>query len=416
MRESRIVACKISTSISSLIGNITGYARYFLSTKFPPDFFKDTHISGALNEIRMENVDIAKLRKPTLIMTPEYNGETGFMELLPNWHTTQYFTFKNPRKKYNGVLYDNKNDIYIYSIPDRIKVNFNIKIKLPSELYAYDVLHYVKQTFETGGYFYLNDVSLQTELPKMYTKIIEKKLNLDPSKPDDREKLEEYYLANSYNGITEKINQSSGNSQYAYTYKTNILVNIPELPTYEKNENGLITDSTTVNFPFSFELWSHSNYIMETKDDPIIDTISSEPTIEGRTMKYDFFLPTHFIKEQYDSMHLIVHKQFLPDINTEVDILDFSPLINSELRGVIEEALKQKLDMSKLLKARVLVDNKEIYEELFNVDWKTLNLITKEPMYNMTYTLMIYGDLKILNLISKYIAEGTKEKISEIEL
>ncbi|PTU25855.1 hypothetical protein DA469_21555 [Bacillus subtilis] len=58
MRESRIVACKISTSISSLIGNITGYARYFLSTKFPPDFFKDTHISGALNEIRMENVDI----------------------------------------------------------------------------------------------------------------------------------------------------------------------------------------------------------------------------------------------------------------------------------------------------------------------------------------------------------------------
>jgi hypothetical protein len=414
LKETKIISCKVSTSISSLISNITGYARYFLSSKFPPDFFKKVYISESLAELQMEDSNIVRFSKPTLIITPQYTGETGFMELLPRWHTTHQFTFKNPRKKYNGVLYDSENDIYIYSIPDRIKLNFDVRIKLASPMQAYNVLHYIKQSFEIGGYFYLNQVRLQTELPKMYTRYIANRLGYDLNTADGREKLDEYLLQHSYNGIMEKINLSSGNSQYAYNYKSNILVNFPDLPTYEKNNSGMVVDNTTVSFSFSFELWSHSNYVMEIKE--IKPDLEFPIDLgEGETMKYDFYIPdTHFIKQQVDNMHMIINKPFLPDINEEVDILDFKPIINSELKEVIDESLKNRFDMSKLLKVMVLVDNKELDDLMFEVDWKNLVLKTHKPMSNLTYTLVLYGDLKKLNLISKYIMDGKRKEIASL--
>jgi hypothetical protein len=412
MKESAVAACKVSTSISSLIGNATGYARYFIEEKFPPGFFKKTVIGGALAEVNMEDTNIPKNSKPTLIITPEYTGENGFMELIPYWHTAQYFTFRNPRKKYNGVLYDADNDIYLYSIPDRIRLNFNISIKLPTEMYAYNVMHYLKQKFEVGGYFYINDVKLNTEVPMMYAHYIAERLGLDPSDPDGRAALDEYFESHSYNRITEKINLSTGNSQFAYGYNTNILVNFPDTPTYEKSENNKIVDSTTVTFSFSFDFWAHSNYIMEIRGKaPELPM----PEIDG-AMKYDFYVPTTFIKEQYNNMHLLVKKPFLPDINTEVDVLEFGAIINSDVREVIIEALKNGLDIDKLVSVKVMVDNQEVLPEQFSVNWENLKLITQQPMHNVTYTLVVYGNLKALNLIDKYISEGQRDKINTLEL
>ena len=397
------------------MGNITGYARHFISSKFPPDFFKKVYISESLAELEMEDSNIHKFSKPTLIITPQYTGETGFMEMIPHWHTTQYFTFKNPRKKYNGVLYDSENDIYIYSIPDRIKMNFEIKIKLNSPMHAYNVLHYVKQAFEVGGYFYLNDVRLQTELPKMYTQYIAKRMGFDLTSPDGREALDEYLLQHSYNGIMEKINLSSGVSQYAYNYKSNILVNFPDLPNYEKNNNNMVVDNTAVSFNFSFDLWSHSNYIMEIKDNVPDIELPTDLLEEGKSMKYDFYVPdTHFIKQQVGNMHMIINKPFLPDINAEVDTLEFKPIINTELREVIDEAIKNRFDISKLLRVMVLIDNKEIDDLTYEVDWKEMTLKTQNPMSNVTYVLVLYGDLKKLNTISQYIIDNKRKEIASL--
>ena len=413
MKETQIISAKISTSISSLIGNATGYARYFLESKFPPGFFKKVYISNSLTELQLEDKNITKYPKPTLIITPQYTGEQGFMELIPLWHTTQYFTFKNPRKKYNGVLYDNTNDIYLYSIPDRIKLNFDVRIKLPSQMYAYNVLHYLKQSFEIGGYFYLNDVRLQTEIPKLYACHIAEKLGIDINTVDGRKTLDDYFIEHSYNGIMEKINLASGNSQFAYNYRSNILVNAPDVPSYDKDIKGLVVNSTTVSFSFNFEFWSHSNYIMEFKG--VIPDIPPDTTVDGSTMKYDFYLPnTNFIQEQIDGMHMIINKPFLPDVNTETDILDFTPIVDSELKNVIKESISHKLDLSKLLKVVVLINNKPLDSLLYSVDWTHLTLSTNNPMSNVTYTLILYGNLKYLNLISQYITDDKKGEIDSL--
>jgi hypothetical protein len=413
-KETQIVSCRASTSISSLIGNMTGFLRFFLNSKFPEGFFKDTYIEGSLAEIKMEeNESVHKLSKPTLIMAANYTGSTGHMDLLPRWHNSQYFIFKNPRKKYNPVLYDNVNDIYMYSIPDRIRIDYNIRIVLPTQMYAYNILHYVKQNFDIGGKFFYNDVRLETEIPKYYTKIIEQRLGLDLSTGEGQETLEDYLLRNSYNGITEKVNLSTGNKAYPYNHGTNMLIEFPELPTIESDDNQQIREKAVVTFPVSIECWSHSNYILELKG-KIPDVPPEFPDAEG-TVRYDFYVPTEFIKEQYDNMHLLKYKPFVPDVNTEVDILDFSPVVQSEVKNVIREMIINKIDIDKVLKVKVLIDNKELLESSFEVDWKEMTLATKDPMMNVTYTLMLYGNLKSLNLVNQWIIDGKRTDIPNLD-
>jgi hypothetical protein len=413
LRDKKVISTRISTSVSSLLGNITGYAKHFIESKFPPGYFKKVYITDSLTELQMEEKDVQRPSYPMLIITPVFTGELNGTD----WRMNQQIVYKGFKGlNVNKVLHDSENNIRILSIPDRIRVTFEIRVILGSQMQAYNMLHYLKQVFEFGGFNYLNNVRLHTEVPKLYVLHVAEKLGLDINTPDGREALDEYFLNHSYNSITEKINLSSGNSQYSYGYNANILANFTDEPSYEKDNDGLIIRKTAINFAFNFDFWSHSYYIMEVMDDEIDMTKMLELDNNSTAMKYDFYVPTHFIKEQLDNMHLIVYKSFLPDVNTDVDILEFKPIVNSELQGVISEAIKHKLDLSKIISARVLIDNKELDEDLYKVDWKNYNLITQHPMNNVTYTLIIYGNLKVLNLISQYIIDGKLDEISKIEL
>jgi len=416
MKETKLLSCRTSTSISSLLGSVTSYAVQYVKSKFPTDFFKATYINDSLASIHLVEGNIKKLPKPTLVISPTYNGEDGIMGQLPYWQSTKYFTFRNPKKKYNGVLYDDVNDIYIYSIPDRIKINFSMNIKVPTVMYAYNVLHYLKQAFDTNNSMnYLNDVNLQTEIPKIYSWYIAQKLKADITTVEGREIINEYFQNNSYGGIHEKINLSNGNAQYAYNYKTNILCNFQDLPSLDKNINNMSVDSVTLNFQFSFEFWSHSTYLMEIKDNVNIDEFPKDLSDMSK-MKYDLALPVDYIREIIGDKHLIIRKQFIPDVNTEVDILDLTAVLQKELINVIKEVNNNNFNTTNLFEVQVYANKQQVLSDLVKTDWKKFTVSTKEPMSNVTYTLLIYGNLKVLNEIDQYITNGELDKIKNLTI
>lgn len=412
-----ILSCKVSTSISSLIGSITSYLLQYIKEKFPKNYFKDTYINDSLVSNKIAFKNIIKLKKPTIIITPTYNAENGAMGVLPYFFSTKYFTFKKPKKNYNGVLYDNINNIYIYSIPDRIKINYNIRIKLPTIMSGYDVVHYIKQSFDTNNSMnYLNNINLETEIPKIFVWYIAKKLNVDINTIEGRNLLNEYLQKNSYNGIHERINLSTGNPSYAYIYKTNILCNIPDDPSLEKNYNNKSVDNSTVEFQLSFELWTHSNYLMEMKDNIMKEDFPESNFTENDKLKYNLFIPTDYIKEIIDNKHLILTEKFLPDVNVEVDKLDLKLVINKELQEVIKEINNNHFNIDKLLLVKIFANKDEIDKENFSVDWNTLELSTKHPISNRTYTLIIYGNLKLLNKIDWFILKNQRNLIKTIQV
>lgn len=340
------------------------------------------------------------------------------MEQLPNWHRTNLYTFRNPRHRYNPVLENEENGIYLYSIPDRIKLLFDVKIKLPTILFGYDALHYLKQAFLVNNdYVYLNNVNLRTEVPKVFIWYIAEALHLDLYKQDDRDIINEFLLRNSYGGIQELINPASLLPQYSYNYKVNILMNTPDRASFDKNIKGMVVDNTTISFNFSFEFWTHSNYILRINEKVTQKQYPQDLMNEIPTMKFNIFPEVHYIKTTLeDEKKLIIKKDFITDVNKKIDTIEIYKVLSKELSDVINECKNNKFNLNKLFKIKVFRNNIEIDNMELNMNWKDLILTINNPLNNTQYTLLIYGDLYNLNLIDKYIQDDTKDEIKLLNI
>lgn len=163
-----VVKCDSMTSFSSIIGNITSFATEFFKGHFPPGFFKKIIISEALNSSIMENEDIAKYKLPYLVIKPELELDDTFTQILPDWYRNNHYIPKSSLKNDGSytVFKDEDKRIYIHCIPTRIKITFNCKIKVPTVMYMYNIVQYIRNKFIKETYEYINEVHLQTELPK----------------------------------------------------------------------------------------------------------------------------------------------------------------------------------------------------------------------------------------------------------
>jgi len=231
----------------------------------------------------------------------------------------------------------------------------------------------------------------------------------------DFNKLEDYMLQNSYKGLVDKVNLASGNRQFMYNYSVNVLMNFPDEPQFERNTNGHVIDNAVVNFSAVFDFWINSNYILEIKSEKKLDDYPEIDVFEDSNMKYEYLIPTHFIKEHLsENMHMILNKPFVPDINEEVDELGFGVILNKELKNVIKVIRDKGLDLDKILEVKVLIDNRELDKNLYDVDWKNYNLKTHKPLSNVTYVFLLYGDMKKIHTINNLILENQLDKIDSL--
>lgn len=409
----------VATHISSVIGSATSYLIYFLKKQFPEDFFKDTFVAGSLSSLNQkdESNDIYKLRKPTLIVKPVYTGENGIMGELPYWHNNYVYTLKplRERNQYNRVLYDKENFIFLHSIPNRIKINFEIKIVLPTQMFGYNMLHSIKNLFESNGYFYIDDVKLESEVPKVFINCIANSLDLNLKNFEDQEKFESYLLEHSYNGIEQKRNLSTGNNEYSYKYPVNILVNSTDEPQIDLEKKDFSEEKSTVSFSFSFEFWTNSNFILEMKD---IDntTIPTGEDSDG-TYKFELSIPFNWVKNEIGKYHLLYNRKFSCSMNEKIDKLNFKKLISKEIVDVLEYLKKDKKnDPDDVCFINIACNGKLLEKGVdYKVDWDSYDVLMLQPMANTTFSLLFYGDLEVLNKTNNTLINEDITKIKRKE-
>jgi len=334
----KVITCKTSTTFAYMVGGITSFASSFFMSKFPKGYFKKLFIIDSFNSTNMRNEDFYEQSTPYISIQPVFEVGNTFTEMQPYWQTTNYWIFRNKIKNYTPVLKDKESGINIYAVPSRVKVNFNISIKLPTVMSAYESMHYITQNFETTGYNYINDIKLQTEIPPSYIKIIAKTLKLDVNNKEDKDKLNEFLLSHSYSGIQEIINMSTGRPSHMYNLNSNILVNYPDTATFEKNNEGAVVKDTVVKYSFSMETWIPSNYIMEVPDsNMIIDEEEDNLVDEKGNYKFNLIFKKDYIEHELDGKHLLVKKSYIPDVNVEYDLLEFEPIISEEVISVLKK-------------------------------------------------------------------------------
>lgn len=398
--EKTIVSCKATTTFSSILGSLTSFSTSYFTNKFPQGFFKKIWISESLNSINMDDKDVQKYNTPFVAFKPELSFDSQFTETLPYWYTsTRYIAEGGRRKSYYPILQDHKNGVYIYAVPSRMKVNFNVKIKVPTAMFMYNTMHYIQSNFQIGEYEYVNDVRLQTEVPKVMMINLAETLGYDLKTIDGREMFNNYLAESSLNGITENINLSTGNNNYAFNFTTNILTGYPEVVQGDKNVKNLIVDNGIISFMYSMELWIPNKYIIELPNNRK-EILDYHEEIDSN-YKYNLVVNKDYIIPMVNEKHLLMKKSFIPDINVEYDELNFSMIINNEIKSVLNYIIKEKMNVERLFEVKVMCGNKYLLKEEYDIDYKNLIIKTKTPMSNTTYTLVVYGHLKELNEISE---------------
>lgn len=403
--ERTVVRCDSVTTFSSVVGNITAFATEFFKGKFPPGFFKKIVISEELNDVVQDGKDIVKFQLPYAVINPELDLDNTYTETLPYWYTDTHYIPKHSLRKqgaYN-VLRDEEHGIYIHCIPTRIKINFGVKMKVSTTMFMYNVLQYIRNTFVRETYEYLNDVHLQTEVPKSMIIMLSKYLDYNLDDTGDRRAFVEYLNKNSMQGIEENINLSTGNSMYAFNYIVNILSSYPDSPEGNKNIKGTIVDDCDIDFRFVFDLWIPNKFMLEIpNDNPQFQTIYEENynDMEANKFKFNMVLDTHYILPKIENKHLLIKKSYVPDVNVEYDTLKFDMILTKEMRMVLDYLKRQQALTESIFQVIVMCGNKLLPRELYKVDYANYIVKTMFPMFNTTYTLLVYGDIEYLNEIA----------------
>ena len=317
--KDKIIGCRAMTSTTSIIGNLTTIALSYVKNMFPNGYIKWEYVSETFNPAVMSDdecgIDNYKNKYQTLFIQPVWNPGDLSME-LPRWHKGSEFVFLKHRNTYATVLEDWESGIFIYSIPNRLRVQMNCRIQLQTAIQAMDVQSYVSNHFDVGGYRYLNNIRVMTEIPITLIKPMCLKYGWDFNDTDDRVELNKYLMSHSRNGITQGKNLSTGNISYQYSYPTNILLSFPEEPTRDVRQKDLSVGESYVDFNFIMECWVPMNYLFEIKDvdeDAVVDIVN-EAVLPDGSLKYTIFVDTDFYKQWEDGKQLIVNQQYYPSI------------------------------------------------------------------------------------------------------
>lgn len=405
-----IVRCEGTTTFSSIYGNLTSFASEFFQSKFPKGFFKKVLISESLTSLHISKQELANYSTPLMVIKPELSLDSMYMENLPRWYTDTHYVSKR-RKEYSPVLNDEDREIYLYHVPTRMKVNFAVRIKVPTAMFMYNTMHAIQNKFDINGYEYINHVKLQSEIPKVMIINLALSLGYDLKKQEDRVNFNDYLHQNTFAGIEEQVNLSTGNNMYAYNFLSNILVNYPEVVSGDKNTKNLVVKNGLIAFNFSMETWIPNKFFLELPNNRIELNQDFEVAPENDRFKFNIVLNTDYILPKIGNKHLILKKSFLPDVNVEYDTLNYTTVMIPEVDKVVQDLIRKRLFNTDIFEIKVMYGNQILHDEEYQVDYKNHLIKTYKPMSNHTYTILMYGNLDTLNKINDAILKNEDYQI-----
>ena len=417
-RTPKDLSMSISTqSLSDSLDGLSSFVFNYFLAKFPDGMFKETYIVDSLNEAKLAGDVNHKQKLPYIGMEFEYTPEQTTLGDIPYGYSNMYHVYNTDRDRYyTKILDDPSNEIKIYAIPQRIRVNYNFAMKFQTKLAAINCMNYITNNYEPEGMNYINGIRLPARLPKYFVDRIGSYFELTDNSSEDLESLRNYFLEHSLNAIFETKNLSSGTKDYIYEYLSNILFIFNNEASTETNPKNLVIEDATVNFGFTVEAWIPTNLLLEMRSDDLLPTAPNLDT-SSDTFKFNLVIKTDLIPQTNEfGYNLIDIRKFLTDINTEIDILEFKDELQPAFVTIIEKLKKLKADIRKVFMIDVYENNILMPDDRYDVNFDEYTITTNKPDSNKTYALAIYGDMKLINLLDKYIREDRDNRIAKLDI
>lgn len=422
----KTIGCS-TTTFSSLLGSVTAVIRdYYKNVVFPKDFIKSYYISTRDFSEEIEDEDVIRKSKPILYIKPNFNfsAEEGIMGRLPEWTYTDDFIFKPMFYHYGRVIFDDTRQVYMYYGHERHKITYNIDIVFSSRMSAINAAYFFKNSVRHKKPYYLEDIWLETTIPKSMIYAIANFFNFDiEESTEDLANLNNYLNNYSNFQIVRKKSLSSGIENYYYRFKTRILVTFPDYPEVDEGKSsGQIETDFTMSTTMEIEFNAPNNFFLELSDKINIREIQDRENMEiltrdGRKPDIVITTPINEVPDMTkDTKKLIVWQGYIAESNV-IDTVNIEEVLNKDTNIIINENNKIDPNLNNEMFEILLYKDDDVLNPItYKVDWETKDIINKKPVKDATYYFGLYIDIfKAKEVLTKYYSnKDLLDKINRI--
>jgi hypothetical protein len=419
--EKDVYSARAMTSVSATVSSLTGIlANDILASVFPKGFFKKFK-PGTINigSAGAEDEDgVHHSALPYLAIDPRYEElPDPLFDPSPQANWKSSFLSAPFGRHYQKVLDDPINGRFIYAIGKRMRVNFEVTIKVQGRLQVMNVLHHLMSSFEPDGMFYFQNAQLDANVPTHFMEMLMDAAETDRESPASVEAFRSYVRMHSRHMIDRKRDLSTGRDVYVNGFRTNVLWSMNGKPSGEANRNGGSEDGSSVQVQFSAELWYPARYLLEILADPDYwvprhpDYVPGvdDPADGPGDFTFQFNAQRTTIPTVSDGKSLVEKVGFVTEAEGDTDTVPLDDGVLPEtalyvMRYNVEKGYDNSLCFGHLL----LKDGEELDPALdYEVSYEDRLLTLSQPFRGYPYILAFYADIpKVKERYDLAVAEG----------
>lgn len=428
-----------TSSASHTYGNVASYIRVYLERQFPAHFLTHTYIDSKvawkdLNEVLgNDDREFKKRHYPYMIINPRFTDQdTG--RYLYNTPLTKNMDDTESGIRRNTlfpVLRDNWSGLELCYKLNRDILNFDVEIRLRSEPQQMDIWKNLENMLKWNEPF-MKPVSLESCIPRSMIAYMGRMANIDLEQSTESENLVpimmQYLNRHARMPITYKVRNSTSVEEFFLYYQTKLLITLSDLQPADGSKKNIIDDYYPITFRVSAEfnlpgmyalLGNNEKRFHAMKLDAIVGNNKAGRGAELVPMYTACNMYANYTAERpdgfqfYSSNVVTVNKE---DMGKD-EVISIKDMLADTHLKILNRLMTDGVPPDTVFRFRVLLDDHELpcnhQDELcpkaWHVDWPHKNIVIHKGDPTVTYRILIYANIILLN--ERFAAMQEREKV-----
>ncbi len=423
-----------TSSSAHTFGNIVEAIKIDILSKFPPEYFKYTHVSSqlAFRELRAIRgnalAEFRKQEKPKIYIRPMFemaDDNIPFFGTLITNHMASG-TGAISQASLMPVLQDATNHVELDFRMNRDKISFDVQIAVSTLVQQLD-LYKTLQNMVPWDAPHTKIMSLESMIPKQMIQYLATNANITmDDRPGTIRTVVSYLQSHGKYPITYKIRNSSSNDEFFMYYEVPVLITYSDITIDDGSKKGMVDDSYGISFRVSAEFNHPGAYLIRSLHGspriiPSAIRVSSDNDTPDEL--FPLFTSNHIYEsnnEELSGFSLYFVTAFMTEksLDHKEDFIDLDAVIDENYIQILKKYDFTHIPTDVLMRSRVFLDDKELeYGVDYYIDWNQMKLFIPVSDCSKTYRLILYANVlkfqeEILTLIELHKTDKTYDSLN----
>ena len=377
-------------------------------SKFPPDYFKYTHVSTQLAFRQFKRIkdnsfiEFKKQERPKIYIRPSFEVQDDslpFVGTLLTDHMTNGTGFIS-RHSLMPVFRDTDKHVELDFRMNRDRVQFEVSIQVETVIQQLDLYKNMLNMISWNAP-HSKIYSLESMIPRPMIQYLADNANIDmDNSPGSIATIVSYLQRHGTYPITYKIRNSSSLDEFFMYYQVPVLISYSDFSVDDGNKRNMTDDGYGISFRVTCDFNHPGAYVIRSVNGTPYK-VPHELRVHD-TYQTELF-PLYTLERIYEDRGQILEGYklyFVTTFKTEKekekndDYVSLDDIIESPYVYVIKKYLFSHIPSDILMRAILFKDAVQLEDGTdYNVDWNTMTLHVHDSDPYATYRILLYANM-----------------------